>query len=169
MKPIHKALNGIDGYLISVERDVEIGNYTLQVGLPKKWAFDGNDKIECEVLEESSVGKVVRIAPLDDDIVIDDLINFVSVIVKTNNRIAEKEKEFSDKMDEMKNSLENEAKKFYEELEELKENSFRKINDKFLNDLDDDDKPKRGRGRPRKIVAVENESKNSDVNDEEDK
>lgn len=135
MKVIDSALKGVEGYLISMERDTEHGWYTLQVGLPKNWVFDSNTEIDCDVINETSVGKIVRISPLNENIVADDLFEFLSIIIKTNNRIAEKEKEFSDRMDEMKSVLEKEAKKFYEELDELKENSFKKINDDFERDL----------------------------------
>ena len=35
----------------------------------------------------------------------------------------------------MKNSLENEAKKFYLELDELKENAFTKLNNNFMDNV----------------------------------
>lgn len=139
MKPIELALNPIDGYLISLTRDPENSWYVLEIGLPKTWVFDENNKISCEVTEEYEQGKIVKIFPKKNDVVVDDLINFVEIIIETNERIAEKEKQFTDKMQEMKGILEKEAKKFYQELDELKENSFKNVNDNFAKNLD---KPK---------------------------
>lgn len=142
MKIIENILKGVEGYLISMERDTEHGWYVLNIGLPKNWVFDGNSEIDCEVVNETKVGKLIKVSPINETVVIDDLFDFVNVIIETNNRIVEKEKEFSVKMDEMKLVLENEAKKFYTELEELKENSFKKINNNFEETLKDKDENK---------------------------
>ena len=139
MKPIELALHPIDGYLISITRDPNKGWYVLEIGLPKTWVFDENTKIGCEVTEEYEQGKLIKVFPKKNDVVIDDLVAFVEIIINTNERIAEKEKQFTDKMQEMKGILETEAKKFYQELDELKENSFKNLNATFAKNLD---KPK---------------------------
>jgi hypothetical protein len=148
MKPIELILHAIDGYLISLTRDPINGWYVLEIGLPKTWVFDENNKIGCEVIEEYEQGKIIKISPKKEDVVIDDLIAFVEIIIQTNEKIAEKEKQFTDKMQEMKGVLEKEATKFYQELDELKENSFKNLNISFAKNLD---KPKNPR-KPRTVV-----------------
>lgn len=144
MKEIDLALQPISGYLISIKRNTVDGWYELEIGLPKTWVFDENNKISCEVLNESDSGKLIKISPRKSDVLIDDLISFVEIIIKTNQQIAEKELEFSEIMQEMKGVLEDKAKKFYKELDELKESSFKIAGDKFVDALEDE-KPKRGR------------------------
>lgn len=136
MKPIQSALAPTDGYITSFIRNTVEGWWEIEVGLPASWIFDENSKIGCEVTMETDAGKLVRVYPKTDDVVIDDLVAFVEVIIKTNEKIAEKEKEFTDRMQEMKKILEKEATKFYEELDELKEDSFKKNNDDFDKKLD---------------------------------
>ena len=131
MKPIQNALAPTDGYITSFIRNTVEGWWEIEVGLPASWVFDENTKIGCDVNLETEEGKLIRVYPKTDDVVIDDLVAFVEVIIKTNEKIAEKEKEFTDRMQEMKKILEKEATKFYKELDELKEDSFKKNNDDF--------------------------------------
>ena len=121
------------------------GWWELEVGLPSKWVFDVNDDIKCEVIFESNAGKVIKIVPTNERILIDDLIIFVEIILETNKKIADKEKQFTDRMDQMKNALEKEAKRFYEELDELKENSFKNININFTKSIKKEPKPKKAK------------------------
>ena len=97
MKTVELALQPVDGYLVSIKRNTVNGWYELEVGLPVKWVFDENNEIKCEVLNKNDVGVLVKISPQNSNIVIDDLIQFVEVIIDTNQKIAEKEKEFTDK------------------------------------------------------------------------
>lgn len=144
MKTIELALEPITGYLVSIKRNTVNGCYELEIGLPAKWEFGDNDEIKCEVLIQNDDGKLVKISPKNSDIVIDDLVAFVEIIIHTNGKIVEKEKQFTDRMQEMKGMLEKEAKKFYEELDELKISSFRNINDAFQKNLrNKEEKPKR--------------------------
>lgn len=144
MKVIELALEPIIENLISIDRNPQKGWYELKIGMPKNWVYDSNSEILCEVVEELAGGKVIKISPKNDNnnLVVDDLVAFVSVIIETNNRISNKEKEFTDKMEEMKVLLENEAKKFYQELDELKENSFKNLNDKFVEEINGDNSTK---------------------------
>lgn len=151
MKKIETALHSVDGYLLSISRNTMNGWYELQVGLPKGWVYDDNDKIGCETMETTDLGSLVKISPRVQEIVIDDLISFVQAIIATNEKIAKKEKQFTDKMEAMKNKLEEEAKKFYVELDELKEKSFKSANTEFVKSTE---KPKRG--RPKKKEDTEN-------------
>lgn len=148
---IDSAFQPISEYLISVSRNTTNGNYELQVGIPNNWVFDDNAEVECEVLKESSVGRLVKVAPKKSKIVIDDLVKFVGIIIATNERIAEKEKEFTEKMEAMRASLEDEAKKFYTELDEIKDTSFKKAGKKFVEELNSNQPqtPKKTRGRPK--------------------
>ena len=148
MKTIELALQPITGYLISIRRNTINGWYELEIGIPKNWVYDENNEVKCDVLEQSETGKLINISPKKSDIVIDDLITFVEIIIETNERIAEKEKQFTDKMQEMKDQLEKEAKKYYQELDELRENSFATLSDNFVKGLRPEE-PKKAR-LPRK-------------------
>jgi lysophospholipase L1-like esterase len=135
MKPIESALVPTNGYINSFIRNTLEGWWELEVGLPITWVFDENSKIGCEIIFENEIGKLIKVFPKKNDVVIDDLIAFVEIIIHTNQKIAEKEKQFTDKMQEMKGILEKEAKNFYQELDELKENSFKNLNDTFAKNL----------------------------------
>jgi len=159
MKKIEAALHSIDGYLLTISRDTINGWYELQVGLPARWVYDENNKISCEAINEADAGTLVKIAPRTHEIVIDDLIAFVQAIIVTNEKIAKKEKQFTDKMESMKGKLEEEARKFYTELDELKEKSFKTANEEFVSSRIDPE-PKKGPSNPNKTVKKE-ESKKS--------
>jgi len=153
MKVIENALEPITGYLMSIKRNALNGWYELEIGIYSSWVFDENNEIKCEVISESKEGKLIRISPKNNGIVIDDLVAFVEVIIETNKKIADKEKQFTDKMAEMKGMLEMEAKKFYGELEELKVNSFKNINDSFVKNLHTEGERKETRGRKPKSTS----------------
>jgi hypothetical protein len=158
MKTIDSALQPITGFLFSITRDTVNGWYEIEIGLPKGWVFDENDEIKCEILNKTDAGSLVKISPKKSDILIDDLVSFVEIIIQTNKRIAEKEKEFTDKMEEMKTALEKEARKFYEELDELKENSFKRVNENFVTEK----KETRGR-KPKNLTAPESTDNSTTV------
>lgn len=128
MKPIEAALEPITGYLVCIKRNPKSGWYELEVGLPASWVYDTeHSDVEVSIVSENETGKLIKIFPRKIEVCIDDLIAFAIAIIETNERIAEKEKQFTNKMQEMRNVLENEAKKFYQELDELKQNSFKAI------------------------------------------
>lgn len=129
MKLVEEALKPITGYLISITRDTINGWYEFEIGLPAEWVFVNNDDINCEIINETDEGKLMKISPLNPNIGIDDLIIYVETIIVTNQKIADKEKEFETKMKEMKLHLEDEARKFYEELDSLKEVSFKNLSE----------------------------------------
>jgi hypothetical protein len=153
MKPIQAALASTDGYITSFKRNTVEGWWEIEIGLPQAWVFDENDKIKCEVLAEAEMGKLIKISPKNSKVVIDDLILFVEIIIATNQRIAEKEKQFTDKMAEMKGMLEQEAKKFYKELDELKETSFKKVGENFVKGLQTTEKKPRKPRTPKPKVT----------------
>lgn len=153
MNTINSILKPIEGNLISMSRDTVNGWYVLQIGVPNTWVFDNNKEIECEIVQELDEGKILNIIPKTTKIIVDDLVDFVEIIVKTNERIAAKEKQFTEKMENMKSHLEEEYKKFYEELDELRDSSFQIAGDKFVEKLQTDsksDEKEKPRGRPKK-------------------
>jgi hypothetical protein len=147
MKIIESIIEPITGYLKCMVRNTEKGWYELEVGIHKNWVFDENNEIGCEIIAELDGGKLIKIFPKNENIVIDDLFLFVEVIIKTNEQIAEREKQFAAQMEEMKKSLELQASEFYKELDELKENSFKKINDNFVVELKKDSGNKKSKDK----------------------
>ena len=131
MATIENLLSPIAGYLYSITRDTLNGWYVIEIGVPAKWVYKENDYIGCEIIDENDEGKLIKIYPKLDNITLDDLINFVTIIIGTNKRIAEKELEFQEKMEQIKKELEKDASKFYEELDNLKKNSCEKVEDKI--------------------------------------
>lgn len=121
---VEEALNKIAGYFSSLKRNTEEGTHELEVGIPANWVYKDNNYIGCEIIHETNDGKLLRIYPKTDKIVIDDLINFVTVIIGTNKKIAEKEAEFQEQMELVKKELESRASKFYDDLDILKKSSF---------------------------------------------
>ena len=126
---IENALAPLKGYFSSLTYDGMTGYYTLLIGLYKGWIFQSNDLIECKVIAEDGEGKLIKIFPKKDGITSDDLLLFAKVIIDTNLKIAEEEKRFAQKMEKMKEQLEQEANLFYEELGKMKEKSFKAIKD----------------------------------------
>ena len=135
MKTIEALLEPITGYLISITRNAMEGWYEMQIGIPKGWVFNENKEIKCEILNEEEGGKIIKIIPKNPDIVIDDIVSFVGIIMETNKKIAEKEKEFTDKMSAMKENLEKEVKAYYEELDKMRADSFNDRNADFEKSL----------------------------------
>jgi hypothetical protein len=125
MKEIESILEPITGYLLSMTRNTQEGWYELQVGIPNTWVFTENNEISCEVINENESGKLLKIFPKNYDVCIDDLFQFVIIIIDTNRIIVEKEKEFAERMAERKRSLEKEANEFLKELDDLREISFK--------------------------------------------
>jgi hypothetical protein len=154
MKTIETLIEPITGYLISITRNAMEGWYELQIGIPKGWVFNENKEIKCEILNEAESGKIIKISPKNPDIVIDDLISFVGIIMETNKKIAEKEKEFTDRMTTMKENLEKEVKAYYEELDKMRADSFNDRNADFEKNLrPETEKEKRHRRTKAEIEA----------------
>lgn len=158
---IEECLAPIAGYLKSMNRDTVKGQYELEVGIPKNWVFDENLNIGIEIVLDNEFGKLVRVFPKKPNIIVDDLVDFVEIIMKTNQKIAEKEKEFTIKMEEMKKSLEKQASEFYKELDELKDNSFKKLSGKFIAESNSEEVEPTKRGRKPKIVVDADSENNS--------
>jgi len=135
MKNINLSLQAVEGYLISITRNTLEGWYEIKIGIPNSWVFNENDEIKCEVVNETTAGKIINLSPKNSDIIIDDLIAFIEIIIITNEKIAEKEKEFTLQMEDMKKGLEKKASEFFKELDDLKENSFKKVNEGFVKNI----------------------------------
>lgn len=157
MKSIEETLKPLEGYLISINRDTVNGWYTLQIGLPKDWVYKDNNLIECTVAQKAENGILLVISPKEEGVTIDDLVDFVLLIMETNSKIAEKEKEFTDRMNEVKQKLEEQAKAFYGELDDLRKHSFENFGkgekptpppSQVIKEGQDSKPVKRGRGRP---------------------
>ena len=126
---IEDALSAVEGYLLGIFRDTENGWYELQVGIPTSWVFRGNKIIDCSNIVANDEYKIVKVSPYADGvrITIDELIEFVSTIIKTNIEIKEREDGFLKMIEQEKLALQEKAKNYYNELEELKEKSFTKF------------------------------------------
>ena len=163
---VENILEPLDGYLASLKRNTIEGWYELEVGLPKDWVYKETNLIECKVIIKSDDGVLVKVAPKEKGITVDDLIDYVQLIVETNERIESKEQEFKESITQVKKDLEEKAKKFYEELDKMKEITFTEFDEKLnqhelsikeKKDVKEDDKKesstpvKKKRGRKPKI------------------
>lgn len=160
---IQDAFKLIEGNLLLMERNTEKGWFEFEIGIPANWVFDENRQISCEVIKETDAGKLIRVAPKNKKITLDDLIRFVEIILETNQKIAEKEKEFTDSMETMKAELEKKAKQYYEELDKLKEDSFKKAGDKFVEDVTEKRKTTSTSKRGRKPTTKTQTKKEAEV------
>jgi len=123
-KTLDKILNKLDGYLMSIERNLDTGMYELKVGFRKNWVYKSTDDVECKVIVESENGNVVTILGKHDEIIIDDLINFVNRVIETNKKITLMQKEFDEQLEKQKQVLIDQQMEFNEQLDEIKETSF---------------------------------------------
>ena len=97
MKTIDKILKekGVDGYILTINRNPEFGYYELEVGIPKTWVYQKTDIIDFEVIAETEKNILLHIFPLQQDVVvIDDLIEFVSLIISTNEKILRMQQQY---------------------------------------------------------------------------
>ena len=176
MNSISEILKPIDGYLSSIVRDTVNGYYYLEIGIPDDWVYDGNIKIECELIEElkddegTVLGVILKIYPKDKTIIIDDLVRFVQIIVNTNQKIAEKKEVFKENLNKIKAKLEKEVGEHYKELDDYQEEAFKIVGANFVSDLESKEKPKpttnentepvkKKRGRPPKNLPVKTQTK----------
>ncbi|MFW6246567.1 MAG: hypothetical protein ACOC22_00125 [bacterium] len=180
MGVVENELKRVEGHLISMSRNPMKGWYEIEVGVYKSWVFDNNKDIECKIIAEDDDGKLLKISPKNNKVTVDELIRFVELIIETNERIAEKEREFAKEMEKMKELLEEKAKSFYTELDSLKDSSFKNLGlslEKGFSNTEIESPKKRGRGRPPKksqttsnnvITGTTNPSKVKVIKTEED-
>ena len=150
---IESALAPIEGYLWTIKRNTQEGWYELEIGIPNSWVFNSNNEIDCEVTTETETGKIIRIFPKNSGLDVDNLTHFVQIIIDTNQRISAKEKEFADKMEEMKKTLEKQASEFYKELDDLKDTSFKNLTNNINDGLNFTEKKTRVR-KPKSISGT---------------
>lgn len=163
MGQIENTLKPLIGYFVSLERNTMEGWFELKIGLPIDWEYRSNNNIECELLNDTKDGKLLKIKPKKSNISSDDLIEFAILIVQINEEIAKKEKEFEKKMKKYKENLEKEVNKFYDELDEKRKKSFEKFpnikspeaNKNNVKGAVENTESKKRRGRPPK-KKVEN-------------
>lgn len=145
MKEIEAILAPITGHLKSIDRNPVEGWYEMTVAIPKNWVFNENDEIAVEIVNESEVGKLLKIIPKNQSVVIDDLVLYVIIVIDTNKKIAEKEQEFKEQLEEMKKGIEMRASEYFKQLDDLKVNSFAKLSDNFLDGLKETKKERKKR------------------------
>ena len=133
MKEVESILEPISSNFVSLTRNPMKGWFELEIGIPDTWVFDANKEIDVETVNETEVGKVIKIIPKNGNVVVDDVILFARIIISTNKKIAEKEQDLK------------EAGSFFKELDELKENAFKKLNDNFVNELNGPKRPRKKR------------------------
>lgn len=137
MRTIEKILDRLDGKLLSIERNTEEGNYELKVGLPTSWVYKNTDYVGVEEIAKNDDGVLLKIYPDDEAVCIDDLIDFINVIIDTNEKIAAKEEEYNKLMEERKKQLQDEFSKYEDEIEELREKSFNSMSNDDKSSEDD--------------------------------
>jgi hypothetical protein len=133
---IHKILENLNGYLISINRNFETEMYELEVGFKKNWVFKSNDNIECSVEKETDSGSLVIISGKHDEVVIDDLVQYVNKVIETNKKITEMQERFEEELKRKKEQLEEEVFKFQEEIDKYKDTS---LSTQYDEDVDEDD------------------------------
>ena len=127
MDTVELNLKPIDGYLLAIKRDTINGWYFMEIGVPVGWVYKGNKYITCDVLKKSENGVMLKISPTENEISIDDLIAFTVLIIDTNSKIVEKQEELNGILIQVKNQLEEQARNYYKELDDLKNLSFQKF------------------------------------------
>ena len=133
MKLVEETLKKLDGKLLSIERNTIVGKYELKIGLPKKWVYKSTEEINIKLETETDNAKLLIISSNKDDIVIDDLIDFVNFIIDKNEEIQKKEDEIDNIIKKAKEELESKVKTLYNEVENMRTNSFN-LNEKNGND-----------------------------------
>lgn len=126
---IQNKLKSVGTYLMSITRNSSEGWYEIEIGLPFSWVIKETNKISCEIVESNDKFKIVCVSPKkDSDIVVDDLIDFLSHVVETNQRVEDKKNELATFLEAEKAALEEKMKKYYDELETIRQSSFSELN-----------------------------------------
>lgn len=158
---IQEKLEQLEGRLISITRNTEMGWYELKIGLPPDWSYKQSKKVVYEVEASSDKGELLKIFPNEEseNVTIDDLINYVNFIIKSNLDIQKKKEEFELKLAEEKERISREMEKFNEELEKQLD---------FNYEMEDDEQEVKSKPtHVEKTQAVEKKEQSSEVDDEE--
>lgn len=168
MNVIENKLNTVRGFLMSIYRNSKEGWYEIEVGMPINWVIKETKDINCEVAQTTEKGKVIIISPKPDvnNVSIDDLIEFLNHVIETNKRVEEKEKQLKLILESEKLALEEKVKKYFDELETIKQSSF----DEYEKDsTNDEPETKTTRKYIKKKTSEELTESKVDTNEEEHK
>jgi hypothetical protein len=130
---INDKFKKIETYLIKITNDFDKGVFVFQVGFPEKWFYKSNEHVECQKIanieqEGESAGFIIEIFPKKEDIYIEEVVNFIVKTVETNNRIAEMEELFMEKMKTEKQKMLKEVEEFSSQIENFRMSSFDDLN-----------------------------------------
>lgn len=172
MDIIHKTLEPISEYVLSFVRDTDNGWYYAEFGIPKSWEIKENEDIAYEIIKETDVGRLIKIFPKNENVIFDDLVLFIKIIVKTNEKIGEMEKSFLKEIEDSKKNLEEKIEGFYSELNKYKEQAFSKLEDNLEKEFktatnkktEEDNNKKEEENKTKKTLKT----KTISVSDEED-
>lgn len=146
---IEKSLEKLDGYLISIKRNIETDVYELEVGFRKDWVFKSTKDIECKVDIESDNGTLVTISGKHDEVIVDDLLAYVEKVIETNKKITEMQENFEKELEKKKKQFEEEILKFQEQIDKYRDMSL---------DGEDDEKIKpEPKSKPKKTSEIDDE------------
>jgi len=140
---LERILGKLDGYLMSISRNIETGKYELEVGFRKNWVFKSTEDINCDISIEGDSGLMVIISGKHDEVSVDDLVVYVNKVIETNQRITDMQAEFDKQLEDKKKEIENQILEFDEKIEKYKNSSLdceiqeEKISKKKVNLLND--------------------------------
>jgi len=126
-KTLEEYFDPLEGYFLNLTRNTQKGIYEMEVGVPKNWVYKKTKKVDVEEVVKSERGILIKISPANDDCVLDDLYEYILVVIETNKKIEEKEEEFKKSIEEVKEEIKAKTKYFYDELNKMKEISFGKF------------------------------------------
>lgn len=159
---IQEKFDNIEEYWIKLERDFQNGVQSISVGIPKTWEIKDNNKIGCEVINETSEGKLVKVFTKEPTVTIDELILFIEIIIKTNEEINNMEKQFSEEIQSMKAGLEEKINNFYKNLSQYKDNAFETLDKNLKVEFGEDEQPKSTTKKTSKKQTTPKRSKKND-------
>lgn len=116
---VQEQLEKVKEYLISIENDYETDSWVIKVGLPAKWVVNNNDLINISIITEMNEGKIISIRPISPNITIDVLLEFISLIIKTNQAIIDRQKEFALEVKKMEEEIAEKTKGYFNEINKL--------------------------------------------------
>jgi hypothetical protein len=129
---INSILQEIKDNLISINHFIDeeknINRFEIQLGILPDWTYViENSIIDVIVLGESVKGKIIKIVPKNDTVIIDDLIAYAKAIIMTNKEKEKKEIELKEKLENMKLMFESELKNFQEEIKNSQKDIFNSL------------------------------------------